>query len=79
VPVLFISGAADPVTPPRWADSAAVHLPNSVHAIIANAGHGPLFNECAAGMIQRFLATLDPRHVDVSCAADGTRPPFYVP
>jgi pimeloyl-ACP methyl ester carboxylesterase len=79
VPVLFISGAADPVTPARWADSAAAHLPNSVHAVMANAGHGPLFNDCAAGMIARFLDTLDPRSVDVRCASAGVRPPFYVP
>jgi pimeloyl-ACP methyl ester carboxylesterase len=79
VPVLFISGAADPVTPARWADSAAVDLPNSVHAIMANSGHGPLFNECAARMIERFLDTLDPERVDVRCASAETRPPFYAP
>ena len=79
VPVLFISGAADPVTPPRWADSAAVYLPNSVHAVLAHAGHGPLFNECAAQMIARFLQTRDPHQVDVRCARSAVRPPFYIP
>ena len=79
VPVLFISGAVDPVTPPRWADTAARHLPNSVHAVMAHAGHGPLFNDCAVGMIQRFLETRDPRRVDVRCAARSAPPVFYVP
>ena len=79
VPVLFISGAADPVTPPRWADSAARHLPNSVHAIMAHAGHGPLFNACASGMIEQFLATRDPRRVNVACGGRMTRPEFYLP
>jgi pimeloyl-ACP methyl ester carboxylesterase len=79
VPVLFISGAADPVTPARWADSAARHLPNSVHAIMAHAGHGPLFNDCATGLIERFLQTRDPQGVNISCAARSLRPSFYVP
>jgi pimeloyl-ACP methyl ester carboxylesterase len=79
VPVLFISGAVDPVTPPRWADTAARYLPNSVHAVMAHAGHGPLFNACAAGMIQRFLETRVPGRVDVRCAARSRRPRFYVP
>ena len=79
VPVLFISGAADPVTPPRWADTAALHLPNSVHAVMAGAGHGPLFNACAATMIAQFLRTRDPRRVEVGCAAQARRPDFYRP
>lgn len=78
-PVLFISGAADPVTPPRWADIAGRHLPNSVHAIMVNEGHGPLFNPCAAAMIERFVRTRDPKKVDVSCAKGLRRPRFYVP
>lgn len=78
VPVLFISGAADPVTPPRWADTAARYLPNSVHAIMAHEAHGPLFNRCAATMIERFVRTKDPKRVDVRCAQGTTRPRFYV-
>lgn len=79
VPVLFISGAADPVTPPRWADTAGRHLPNSVHAIMMNEGHGPLFNPCATTMIERFVRTRDPKKVDVSCTKGMRRPRFYVP
>lgn len=77
VPVLFISGAADPVTPARWADTAARHLPNSVHAVMAHAAHGPLFNACARTMMEEFVKTRDPKRVDVRCAREMRRPRFY--
>ena len=61
VPVLFISGAADPVTPPYWADIAAREMPNSAHAVFAHAGHGPVASACAQRIISAFLARLAPR------------------
>ena len=79
VPVLFVSGAADPVTPARWADTAARHVPNSAHAVLSHAAHGPLFNACAARMIEQFVRTRDPKRVDLRCATEIRRPPFYLP
>ncbi len=40
IPVLLLSGANDPATPPDWADSAATTLSNSVRLIDSTAGHG---------------------------------------
>jgi pimeloyl-ACP methyl ester carboxylesterase len=40
VPVLLLSGARDPVTPPDWADSAAATLSRSVRLVDSAAGHG---------------------------------------
>jgi pimeloyl-ACP methyl ester carboxylesterase len=40
IPVLLLSGAHDPATPPDWADSAAATLSNSVRLVDSTAGHG---------------------------------------
>jgi pimeloyl-ACP methyl ester carboxylesterase len=40
VPVLLLSGARDPVTPPDWADSAAATLSRSIRLVDSSAGHG---------------------------------------
>lgn len=39
MPVLFISGTHDPVTPPRWGADAARHFPNGLHLVVP-AAHG---------------------------------------
>ena len=54
VPVLLLSGANDPATPPDWADSAAATLSNSVRLVDSTAGHGMM----TAGldtMVARFI------------------------
>lgn len=78
VPTLLISGAADPVTPPRWAEDARRYLPNSAHLVFPDGGHVPLATPCATRVVARFLETLKPRSLDVSCAASFRRPPFVV-
>jgi len=42
MPVLILSGEFDPVTPPRYGDDVAKHLPNSKHIIAKGAGHNVL-------------------------------------
>lgn len=39
VPVLLLSGAYDPVTPPEWGERAAATLPKSRHLVFRGAGH----------------------------------------
>jgi pimeloyl-ACP methyl ester carboxylesterase len=54
VPVLLLSGARDPVTPPDWADSAAVTLPNSVRFVDSSAGHG-MMTAALDTMVANFI------------------------
>ncbi len=54
VPVLFLSGALDPVAPPEWADSARAFLPASWHLVAPGAGHGAM-NDCTRTVIARFV------------------------
>jgi pimeloyl-ACP methyl ester carboxylesterase len=78
VPTLFISGDADPVTPPRWAEAAAKYLPNSVSLVWHGGGHGPIANPCAGKIASRFIATASPRGLDTACIAEFKRPGFVI-
>jgi pimeloyl-ACP methyl ester carboxylesterase len=78
-PVLIFSGNLDPVTPPRYGEEVARHLPNSRHVIIPEAGHGPfgLSNPgCIDGIAIEFLDKGDAKNLDVSCVERMARPPF---
>ena len=76
VPTLLISGDADPVTPPRWAEGARRYLPNARHVVFPTGGHVPFGTPCAAALASAFIVAGDTRAPDVSCAATLTRPPF---
>jgi pimeloyl-ACP methyl ester carboxylesterase len=74
VPVLLLSGTLDAVTPPRWGEEAASHLPNSLH-VVAPGAHG-VGGECIAGIINTFLNTGSVDGIDTSCVQDMRLPPF---
>ena len=79
IPALLISGDADPVTPPRWADSLKRYLPLARHLVFPNGWHVPFGTPCASGLASQFILTGDSRGLDFSCAATLTRPPFKLP
>jgi pimeloyl-ACP methyl ester carboxylesterase len=68
VPTLLLSGTLDPVTPPRWGEEAASHLPRSLHLVVPGA-HG-VGGPCLEGIQRRFLDAGTTDKLDVSCAAD---------
>src|SRR5438876_10714019 len=78
-PVLIFSGNMDPVTPPKYGEEVARHLPNSKHVIIPEAGHG-VDGLTDPGCIDRiaveFLDKGDAKNLDVSCVERMARPPF---
>jgi len=80
VPVLFLSGGRDPVTPARWAAGTARNFTNSKHVVIPWAGHivdglsG--FDTCFDPQVLRFLETADPQAVDERCFSEMMPPPF---
>ena len=78
-PVLIFSGNMDPVTPPKYGEEVASHLPNSRHIIVPEAGHG-LDGLSDPGCIDRiaieFLDKGDAKNLDVSCVEQMKRPPF---
>jgi pimeloyl-ACP methyl ester carboxylesterase len=73
VPALLLSGEADPVTPPRWADVAAASLPASLRITVPGQGHGVLVRGCLPRVVTEFVKRGTADGLDVSCA-DRMRP-----
>ena len=82
-PVLLLSGAIDPVTPPRHAARVAAALgPLARHAVVAQASHGVLALACMRDALQHFVAAgedADALAVDLHCADAVPRPPAFEP
>jgi pimeloyl-ACP methyl ester carboxylesterase len=55
VPVLILSGALDPVTPPAYGDEIAKTLPHSRHVVARGFGHIVSSHACAPRLIAAFL------------------------
>lgn len=76
-PVLLLSGELDPVTPPRWADSAAETLPNSLHVRVPGAHHIASHVGCVGELILDFINTAAVDELDTGCvSAIEAFPPF---
>jgi pimeloyl-ACP methyl ester carboxylesterase len=83
-PLLLLSGAVDPVTPPRHAERVAAALgPKARHVVVPHAGHGALGLSCVRDASVRFIETVaddDALKVDLTCVAALPRPlPFTPP
>lgn len=76
-PVLILSGALDPVTPPSWGEEVARTLPNARHIVVPGAGHGASLVGCVPRLIAEFLSR-GPAGLDASCAERHERPPFFL-
>lgn len=75
VPVLLLSGAQDPVTPPQWAEVAAETLPNSTHLVAEHGGHTIISHTCANRIAADFLNNPE-SELDGSCLERTRRLPF---
>ncbi|MBS0376077.1 MAG: alpha/beta fold hydrolase [Proteobacteria bacterium] len=78
VPALLLSGEADPVTPPAYAERAAAGLADHRHVVVPGQGHGQLATGCAPQVIARFLDAGTARGLDVACLAKASAPPFVI-
>ena len=77
-PVLLLSGALDPVTPPRWAEAAAQTLPGARSVVVPGGGHIVVGSGCVPEVLADFLSVGTGEGLDVACAADVARPPFVL-
>jgi pimeloyl-ACP methyl ester carboxylesterase len=81
VPVLMMVGAADPATPPYWAEVAMRAMENGRLIVVPHAGHGfagMQGAECTARIHAAFVAAPVPDAVDAACVAAMRRPPFLL-
>lgn len=78
VPVLFVSGQLDPVTPPEWGEVALRRFPNGVHIVAPGGTHTPT-SPCIEGLARELYATGSVKGLDLSCVARDPIPPFALP
>jgi len=71
VPILFISGALDPVTPAEWAAETAAYFPASRHVIVAQGGHVlegmSGIDTCLDRVVPQFVANGSSAGIDMTC------------
>ena len=77
-PALLLSGAADPVTPPEYAEQVAAGLSNSRHIVVPGFGHGVIGVGCMPKVVAEFIRTADPAALDTTCLDEVQPPPFFV-
>jgi pimeloyl-ACP methyl ester carboxylesterase len=77
-PVLILSGADDPITPPSWGEHVAQSLTNARHIIVPGAGHGSTPHGCVPQLIGAFLDQASVKNLDAACVQSQHRPPFFV-
>ncbi len=75
VPVLIISGAVDPATPPHYGEAAARHLANGRQIVVPNTPHS-YGGRCINSLIEEFISKASARGLDASCVNQIRRPPF---
>jgi pimeloyl-ACP methyl ester carboxylesterase len=81
VPALILTGQWDPVTPPLYGDTAAKHLPNSLHVVVPHGGHG--FGgldglDCIQNLTADFVNRGTTRGLDTSCVKNIRRRGFLL-
>ncbi len=78
VPTLLLSGSADPITPPQYAESAAATLSNAKHIINTHQGHMQAASGCVPSIMAKFIEHADPDSLDTSCLERLIAPPFFI-
>lgn len=77
-PVLLISGALDPATPPEWADEVANALPNSRHLVIKDSAHIvdglTALDTCFDPLVLGFFNQPAPKHINAACLQEMRAP-----
>jgi pimeloyl-ACP methyl ester carboxylesterase len=78
VPVLLLSGEADPVTPPENGERVATALPNSRHLVAVGQGHGVAGRGCLPRVMADFVAAGSVAGLDAACVDELAAPPFFL-
>lgn len=78
IPVLLLSGSADPITPPRYAELAKAELERARPLIGNGQGHGQFIVGCTPRLIGEFVAAADPDAIDPECMGRSFVMPFFL-
>jgi len=77
-PVLLLSGADDPITPPSNAAHAARTLSNSLSIVVPGQGHGNAFRGCVPKIMAQFVKQASVKHLDSACVKNIKPFPFFI-
>ena len=77
VPVMLLSGADDPVTPPANAAEVARGFANHVIVELDGMGHGQLAAPCIDRLMAEFIERASAAGLDISCAHRAQPFPFF--
>jgi len=77
-PVLLLSGDADPITPPAYAEMAGVNLGYAWHLIGKDQGHGLAAVGCMPRVINEFIKARKLEDGLADCLDDAFTMPFFL-
>ena len=78
LPFLLLSGDADPITPPRYAEMAATELGHATHLIGRHQGHGQITVGCMGRVVAKFVETSNALDLDTECLERSFVTPFFL-
>jgi hypothetical protein len=77
VPVLLMSGARDPVTPPEYAALAAETFSNNVNLVARGQSHSVMKNNCLKTVTTAFVVAGSVENLDTNCVDKIQPSPFF--
>jgi pimeloyl-ACP methyl ester carboxylesterase len=77
VPVLVLSGEADPITPPANGEQATAYLGNALHIVVPGQGHGQAPIGCVPGLMAKFVENAAFEELDTECINRQQASPFF--
>lgn len=77
-PTLLLSGAEDPITPPRYGAEVAASLSNARHLVAPGQGHGIVASGCVPELIDDFISAGTAEGLDAGCLERLAADPFFV-
>ena len=78
IPVLALSGAVDPITPPEYAELALQSLSNARHIVNADQSHTQAPLGCMPSIMLQFIDTKNPQTIDLECLGRLTAPALFI-
>lgn len=77
-PVLLMSGGADPITPPDYAEQVARHLTNALHIVVPELGHSVVNKGCMPVILAKFVSEAKVSALQTDCVNKIRPQPFFI-
>lgn len=78
VPVLALSGAVDPITPPAYAEQAIESLTNATHIVNPHQGHTQAPLGCIPTVMMQFIDNEDADDLNLTCLERLSPPAIFI-